>query len=201
MSGFEGFRRQTTGQSPKRREPTERERREQAARSGLDIEISDQPISQEEVLKAAKLVSASSLPPPIPLTDDPELEQRREAVKELVIKTALSEVEEQAIRDHHRYTESEKRTKAERDQAAERMLRKAGLEAKGITEESYVAEQLEQARLYIARMLRPHVRAPQDPPAVVDKTSPQAVKERLERVEKHARWRYRGFVAGEIASL
>jgi hypothetical protein len=200
MSEFEGFRRKTTGQSPKRREPTERERRERAQTASLDIEVSDEPISQEEALKAAKLVSASSISDPLAPTSNPLLEQRREAVKELVIKTALSEVEEQAIRDHHRYTSSEKRTKAERDQAAERMLRKAGLEAGGITEESYVAEQLALTREYV-RVLKPLVRAPQDPSTVVDKTSPQAIQERLERAEKYARWRYRGFVEGEIGSL
>jgi hypothetical protein len=179
---------------------TDRELREKAAASGLEIEVSDEPISQEEALKAAKLVSASSIPNPLVPTSDPSLERRREAVKELVIKTALSEVEEQAIRDHYRYTSSEKRTKQERDTAAARMLRRAGLEAGGITEESYVEEQLALTREYI-RVLKPLVRAPQDPPSVVDKTSPQAIRERLERAEKYARWRYRGFVEGEIASL
>jgi hypothetical protein len=36
---------------------------------------------------------------------------------------------------------------------------------------------------------------------VVDKTSPEAIQERLRRAEKYARWRYQGFVAGDIASL
>jgi hypothetical protein len=111
-----------------------------------------------------------------------------------------SPLSEQQIRDRFDYTSSETRTKAERDAAAERMLRKAGLEARGITEESYVAEQLALTRVYV-KMLKPLVRAPQDPPTVVDKTSPQAIEERLRRAEKHARWRYRGFVAGEVASL
>jgi hypothetical protein len=130
----------------------------------------------------------------------PSLEERREAVKEMVIRAGLSEAQEQQIRDRFGYTESEKRTKAERDEAAERMLRKAGLEARGITEESYVQEQLALTREYV-KQLKPLVRAAQDPPSVVDKTSPQAIEERLERAEKHARWRYRGFVGGEIASL
>jgi hypothetical protein len=131
---------------------------------------------------------------------EPVVEERQEAVKELVIESALSEVEEQAIRDRFDYTSSETRSKAERDAAAERMLRKAGLEARGVTEESYVQEQLALTREYV-KQLKPLVRAPQDPPSVVDKTSPQAVEERLRRAEKHARWRYRGFVEGEIASL
>jgi hypothetical protein len=183
-----------TGQAPKKREPeldperplehvSDRELRERAKAKGLDIEISDEPISREEALRAAKLVPASSLAPPAP---EP---------------AALSEDEEQRIRDRFGYVSSEKRTKAERDAVAERILRKEGLRAQGITEESYVQDQLEQTRLYIARMLRPHVKAPQDPPTVVDKTSPEAIQERLRRAEKYARWRYRGFVAGEIASL
>ena len=130
----------------------------------------------------------------------PSLEERQEAVREVVIRAGLSEAAEQQIRDRFGYTESEKRTRAERDEAAERMLRKAGLEAKGITEESYVQEQLQLTREYV-KQLKPLVRAPQDPPTVIDKTSPQAVKERLARAEKYARWRYRGFVEGEVASL
>jgi hypothetical protein len=111
-----------------------------------------------------------------------------------------SPLSEQQVRDRFDYTSSETRTKAERDATAERMLRKAGLEAKGITEESYVQEQLALTRGYV-KQLKPLVRAPQDPPSVIDKTSSEAVAERLRRAEKHARWRYRGFVAGEIASL
>jgi hypothetical protein len=130
----------------------------------------------------------------------PSLEKRQEAVKELVIQAGLSEAAEQQVRDRFGYTESEKRTKAERDETAERMLRKAGLEAKGITEESYVQEQLALTREYV-KSLKPLVRAPQDPPTVVDKTSPEAIAERLRRAEQYARWRYRGFVEGEIASL
>jgi hypothetical protein len=185
--------RKTTGQAPKRRElesgperplkdVSDRELRERAAAKGLEIEVSDEPISKEEALTAAKLVPAPSLAPPSP---EP---------------VPLSADEEQRIRDRFDYTSSETRTKAERDEAAERMLRKAGLEAKGITEESYVAEQLALTRGYI-KTLKPLVRAAQDPATVVDKTSPEAVKERLARAEKHARWRYRGFVAGEVASL
>jgi hypothetical protein len=142
----------------------------------------------------------SSAEPERPSWEAEPAEERQEAVKEMVIRAGLSEAAEQQIRDRFGYTESEKRTKAERDEAAERMLRKAGLEARGITEESYVQEQLALTRGYV-RQLKPLVRAPQDPPTVIDKTSPQAVEERLARAEKHARWRYRGFVEGEIASL
>jgi hypothetical protein len=95
---------------------------------------------------------------------------------------------------------SESAQSEQRIRAAAQMLRRAGLETQGITEESYVVEQLALTREYV-RVLKPLVRAPQDPPDVVDKTSPQAIEERLERVEKYARWRYRGFVEGEIASL
>jgi hypothetical protein len=69
-----------------------------------------------------------------------------------------------------------------------------------LTEEEYVAEQLALTRAYV-RHLRPLVRARQDPANVVDKTSPQAIAERLERAERYARWRYRGFLNGEIGSL
>jgi hypothetical protein len=183
----------TTGQSPKRRVPeldpgrplehvSDRELRERARAKGLEIEVSDEPISKEEALKAAKLVPASSLAPPAP---EPAL---------------LSEDEEQRIRDRFGYVSSEKRTKAERDAVAERILRKEGLRARGITEESYVQEQLALTREYV-KQLKPLVKAPQDPPTVIDKTSPQAIKERLERAEQYARWRYRGFVEGEVASL
>jgi hypothetical protein len=185
---------QTTGQFPKKRESepdperplgqlSDRELRERARAKGLEIEVSDAPISKEEALRAAKLVPAPSLAPPSP-----------EPVE-------LSADEEQRVRDRFGYTSSETRTKTERDTAAGRMLRKAGLEARGLTEEVYVQDQLAQTRLYIDRMLRPHIRAPQDPSDVVDKTSPQAIEERLKRAEAHARWRYRGFVEGEIASL
>jgi hypothetical protein len=130
------------------------------------------------------------------------LEERREAVKELVIETALSETREQEIRDRYGYSPSERRSKAERDEVARRILAKQGLEQKPpLTEEEYVAEQLALTRAYIKHHLRPLVRARQDPPDVVDKTSPQAVAERLERAEAYARWRYRGFLNGEIGSL
>lgn len=56
-------------------------------------------------------------------------------------------------------------------------------------EETYVAHHLEQTKLFHAQ------------------TSPQAtlstvtLDDRLERAERYARWRYNGFLAGEIASL
>jgi hypothetical protein len=66
--------------------------------------------------------------------------------------------------------------------------------------EVYVQAQLAATQAYTKR-LWPLVKAPQDPSDVVDKTSPQAIKERLERVEKYARWRYQGFLSGEVGSL
>ena len=95
--------------------------------------------------------------------------------------------DEQLLRDSFGYARSEERTKAERDAAAARML---GTTAPTIPSlEVYVAEGLAGARLY-------H-----------EQTSPQAtgstkeLEVRLARAEAYARWRYRGFLAGEIASL
>jgi FtsZ-interacting cell division protein ZipA len=185
-----------------------REQRLKLRVAGLEIDVSDEPISNEEALGAARVVPASSVEDPAAFLHS----DRPAAVKERVVEAALSELqkpltelEEQQLRDHHRYTASERRTKAERDEAARTMLARsdAGIVKPyaPLTEEVYVAQQLEEAKRSIARMLRPHIKAPQDPDNVVDKTSPQAIKERLERVEKYARWRYRGFVEGEIASL
>jgi hypothetical protein len=185
-----------------------RERRLKLKAAGLEIEVSDQPISNEEAFRTARVVPASSLEDPAAFLRS----NRSEAAKEQVVEVALSElqkplteIEEQQLRDHHRYTASERRTKAERDEAARKMVARsdAGIVKPyaPLTEEVYVAQQLEEAKRYIARMLRPHVRAPQDPANVVDKTSPQAVVERLERAERYARWRYRGFLNGEIGSL
>jgi hypothetical protein len=58
-------------------------------------------------------------------------------------------------------------------------------------EEEYVRKELEQTRLYIESMLRPGT----------EKTTPQAISERLVRAERYARWRFRGFMEGEVASL
>jgi hypothetical protein len=185
-----------------------REQRMKLRAAGLKIDVSDEPISNEEALRAARVVPASSVEDPVAFLRS----DRSEAVKERVVEVALSElqkplteIEEQQLRDHHRYTASERRTKAERDEAARRMVARsdAGIVKPyaPLTEEVYVAQQLEEAKRSIARMLRPHIRAPQDPANVVDKTSPEAIKERLERVEKYARWRYRGFLSGEVGSL
>jgi hypothetical protein len=185
-----------------------REQRLRLRAAGLEIEISDEPISNEEALRTARVVPASSVEDPAAFlrSDQPR------AAKERVVEAALSELqkpltelEEQQLRDHHRYTASERRTKAERDEAARKMLARSDAGRvkpyAPLTEEVYVAQQLEEAKRSIARMLRPHVKAPQDPANVVDKTSPEAIAERLRRVEQYARWRYQGFVAGEIASL
>jgi hypothetical protein len=95
--------------------------------------------------------------------------------------------EEQLLRDRFGYARSEERSKAERDPAAARML---GTTAPTIPNlEVYVQEALAGARLY-------H-----------EQTNPQAtgstkeLEVRLARAEAYARWRYKGFLAGEIASL
>jgi hypothetical protein len=92
-----------------------------------------------------------------------------------------SDWQEQKIRDELGYSPSEKRTQAERNAAAERIL---GEQRAGpLTEESYVAHQLAITRLQMQQGLK-------DPDG-----------KRLERCEAYARWRWKGFHAGEIASL
>jgi len=57
------------------------------------------------------------------------------------------------------------------------------------TEAEYVLQELEATREYIASL------------KVSDKTTPEAIRKRLERTEAYARWRYQGYLSGEIASL
>lgn len=57
-------------------------------------------------------------------------------------------------------------------------------------EETYVARELAQTRAYVARI------EPGSP-----KASAEAKAERLRRAEKYARWRYRGWLAGEVFAL
>lgn len=92
----------------------------------------------------------------------------------------LSEQEEQEIRDGFGFTPSEQRSQAERQATADRIVGRS----KRLTEDEYVRHEVEQTKLYIQRM----VNKPADP-------------ERLARAEAYARWRYRGFLSGEVASL
>src|SRR5262245_41002021 len=97
----------------------------------------------------------------------------------------LTETEEQFIRDSLGYSPSEKRGLLERDQAVRRMGARPGPPSL----EEYIAEARRGAELHFAQ------------------TSPQAtasvktLAETVERAEQYARWRYEGFLAGEIASL
>lgn len=111
--------------------------------------------------------------------------KKLEAEADLGLAASEHEQGEQAIRDSFGYAASEGRTKVERDQTAARVLGRSF----SLTEDEYVAQALEAARLF-------H-----------DQTSPQATEstktlaDRLERAERYARWRYRGFRAGEVSSL
>ncbi len=95
---------------------------------------------------------------------------------------------EQMIRDRFGYTASETRTKAERDEAARRMLAKTGNES-WPDEESYVRHELEQTRRQFART------------SLQATESTKTLEATLERAERYARWRYRGWRSGEVASL
>jgi hypothetical protein len=64
-----------------------------------------------------------------------------------------------------------------------------GLRQPTLTEAEYVLQELEATREYIASL------------KVSDKTTPEAIRQRLERTERYARWRYQSFLGGEIASL
>jgi hypothetical protein len=96
-------------------------------------------------------------------------------------RAAAAEREEQAIRDFWGYTESETRSKAERDRAASRMLR--GRPAS--TLDSYVKEAVEGARLEGVRRGE----------------TGELLQDRLRRAEAYARWRWAGVRDGSVASL
>lgn len=89
---------------------------------------------------------------------------------------------EQALRNHHGYSASEKRTAAERQAAADRIV---GGES-SLTEESYVAQQVEITK---AQWREP---APD---------SVQSLEDAVARTASYARWRWNAFQAGEVASL
>ena len=99
-----------------------------------------------------------------------------------------AELNEQQLRDQLGYSSSETRSKAERDQAAVQIL--AGVGATPPSEQAYVEMQLAQTRAYIERI------APGSP-----KATDEAKATRLRKAEEYARWRYRGFLAGDLASL
>lgn len=58
-----------------------------------------------------------------------------------------------------------------------------------VDEETYVAHWLGEAKVFHEQTSRQATQAT------------QTLKDRLERAERYARWRYRGFVTGEIVSL
>jgi len=114
--------------------------------------------------------------------------------------------EEQAIRDSFGYAASETRTRAERDAVAARIMGRASSEvvlprfiefegelrqitrSADITEGDYIANEVRvtQEQLKVG-LIRTH-------PVVNG-------KDRLNRTADYARWRYRGFLCGEVASL
>lgn len=140
-------------------------------------------VTEEEKQKIIESVQlARDIEPP----DEPPHDLTDESIGD------LSLAEEQAIRDRFGYSSSETRTKAERDAAAANMLAYAkkqfGLEAAPmVTEEDYVANEVE--------ITRRQMQAGQLKEVIVDGVG------RLERCEAYARWRYKGFMAGEVASL
>jgi hypothetical protein len=94
---------------------------------------------------------------------------------------AEREREEQSIRDFWGFTPSETRSKAERDEAAERMLKGRPTS----TLDSYVEETVEGARLEGVRRGE----------------SGELLRDRLFRAEAYARWRWAGVQDGSVASL
>ncbi len=108
------------------------------------------------------------------------------ALLKLAPTDALSEAEEQTLRDHFGYAQSETRTRAEREQAARRITGTPP----GISEEEYVARNVAVAR---AQMVLPRDVAPED----FDEYASASVK----NVEKYARWRYAGVLDGSVGTL
>jgi hypothetical protein len=100
----------------------------------------------------------------------------------------LSEAEEQALRDRFGYAKSETRTKAERDAVAAQIIGRA---SETLTEDAYVAE----------CMKLPPLVAAQAPPSQPQTTYEERYAAARRRQEAYARWRYRGWRSGEVASL
>jgi hypothetical protein len=99
---------------------------------------------------------------------------------------ALSESEEQVLRDHFGYAASETRTRAEREQAARRITGKDP----GVSLEEYVARNVAVAR---AQMVLPRDVAAED----FDEYAAASLK----NVERYARWRYAGVLDGSVGTL
>ncbi len=108
------------------------------------------------------------------------------ALLKLAPADALSESEEQALRDHFGYAQSETRTRAEREKAASGMLGKTP----GMSLEDYVAHNVAVAR---GQMVRPRDVAAED--------FDSYTKDSLQQVEKYARWRYAGVLDGSVGTL
>lgn len=110
---------------------------------------------------------------------------------------ALSEEEEQTLRDHFGYSKSEKRTKAERDATAARIL---GRPSGGgiVTLEQYVKQTRWEALQYSIAI--GETDAPWQIPGTKETIENRRI-DRLDRAERYARWRYAGFLSGEVASL
>lgn len=107
---------------------------------------------------------------------------------------ALSEADEQALRDHFGYADSETRTKAEREEAASKMLGRPSL---GISLEQYVATTIAEAAAFadsIGEDDKPHEVIPG---VILDNRK----TDRIKRAENYARWRYQGVLDGEVGSL
>jgi hypothetical protein len=131
---------------------------------------------------------------------DPSLPERQfdmaEPVQELPVpllveqaragKLRLSGEDEQRIRKFFGYADSETRTLAERDAAAARML---GRSSSFPSEQEYVERVLDGARAHHERTSSGAT------------LSTVSLSDRLRRAEAYARWRYRGFLRGEVASL
>lgn len=110
----------------------------------------------------------------------------RQAESETLAQAAFEAAEsEQALRDRLGYAASESRSRAERQATADRILGKAAVP---LDEESYVQREVELTR---EAMASGHLKEAVD----------AAGRGRLERAEAYARWRWREYHSGAVASL
>jgi hypothetical protein len=113
-----------------------------------------------------------------------------------VLAETRTEVEEQEIRDRFGYATSETRTQAERQAVANRITGKTKSEMPSL--EQYIATVIAEAAAYADSI------GEDDKPVLLHgHTEPIANRrsDRIKRAERYARWRYEGYLTGEVASL
>lgn len=160
--------------SDEERRAADAERKRRAREQDVDPELPARDINEE------------------PLQAHPSIEK----VIAQAIPGSLSPEDEQKLRDHFGYAKSETRTKAERDATAARILGRpsAGM----ISLEEYVRRTVSEALAYSKAINETD--APWPIPGT-DRTMENRRTDRLARAEHYARWRYAGFLSGEVASL